>query len=301
MLAPEASFALVSLAVVAVLVGGPLWRRWQRRRLGERPFPARWRQVLRRRFPLYNRLPPPLQRRLQRMVQVFVAVKPVIGCQGLRVTDDMRVLIAAQACVLVLERHATGLAASTHAAETVAPYPNLREVLLYPDAFVVPATHHEPGGVVTEGDDWRSGESWPTGRVVLSWADTQSGARSGQWVARGPHTAADSHAPAHNLVMHEFAHQLDQETGQANGSPWLPAAADGQAWTRVLGQAYRELRARARSGEPTLLDPYGATAPEEFFAVATEVFFMHPRALAQQHPELYDQLQMAYRLDPRAW
>ncbi len=305
---PEAGFALLSLGVLGLLLGGPLWRRWQRHRLGARPFPAAWRKLLQRQFPLYNHLPPPLQKRLQAMVQVFVAEKPIIGCQGLVVTNDMRVLLAAQACVPVLELHSHSSASTPAlASPTTNPYPELREVLLYPGAFVVTAQHHQPGGVVSQGPEVRLGESWQEGRVVLSWEATRLGALSGQWRPKkhpatptGPANA--SHAPAgHNVVMHEFAHQLDQATGPANGAPTLRRGQSATTWAQVFQRAFEDLRWLADAGEPTLIDPYGATAPEEFFAVVTETFFMQPTALATQHPELYAQLRQYYQLDPQGW
>lgn len=281
---PEAVFTLVGLAVLALLIGGPWWARRRRRRLGARPFPSAWRKLLQRTFPVYNHLPHPLQKRLQAMIQVFVAEKPIIGCQGLQVTDDMRVLIAAQACLMVLQLHGQ---------QGPTPYPDLREVLLYPSPFVVDARHHQPGGVVSTGPEVRLGESWQEGRVVLSWPDAQAGALSGEWGA-GTDTG-------HNVVMHEFAHQLDQETGPANGAPALRPGQSAHTWAQVFQREYEDLRWLADAGEPTLIDPYGATAPEEFFAVATETFFMQPRALSSQHPALYAQLQQHYGLDPLHW
>lgn len=282
--------------VLAALIGGPWWARQRRQRLGNTPFPPAWRKLLRRQFPLYNHLPPPLQHRLQAMVQVFVAEKPIIGCQGLTVRDDMRVLIAAQACVPVLALHGRP--------ERLNPYPDLRHVLLYPAPFVVDAKHHQPGGVVTEGREVRLGESWQEGVVVLSWPDVQAGARSGQWATPlGRPTGLDAAptAQAHNVVMHEFAHQLDQENGPANGAPPLRNGQSPTGWSRVFQRAYEDLRWLADAGEPTLIDPYGAQAPEEFFAVITETFFMSPSALREQHPDEYQQLQVFYGLDPAHW
>ena len=286
---PELTFALVGLAVLLALLGWPWWARRQRQQMGQHPFPAPWRKLLQHQFPLYNHLPPPLQRRLQTMVRVFVADKPLIGCQGLTVTDDMRVLVAAQACLPVLTLHGEGNHPN--------PYPDLRQVLLYPATFVVNARHHEPGGVVSEGREERLGESWQEGIVVLSWPDAQAGARSGQWGRAG---TTDS-PPGHNVVLHEFAHQLDQANGPANGAPALRPGQSVQTWAQVFKREYEDLCWLVDAGEQTLIDPYGASAPEEFFAVATETFFMQPRAMAQQHAALYAQLQQFFRLDPTSW
>ena len=283
-MAPELVFAALGLVLAAALALHPAWVRWRHRRLNQRPFPAAWRKLLRKQFPLYNHLPPPLQQRLQGMVQVMVANVPFIGCQGLRVTDDMRVLVAAQACLLVLERPGNG-----------PPYPDLRQVLLYPGPFVVKAEHHHPGGVVSQGREVRLGESWQHGQVVLSWPDALAGAQAGVW---GRAAAEPGHA---NVVLHEFAHQLDQETGPANGAPALRPGQSQRTWAAVFQREYEDLRWLADAGEPTLIDPYGATAPEEFFAVATEAFFMKPQALLAQHPALFEQLQRHYQLMPHTW
>ncbi len=281
---PELVFAALGLTLAAALALYPAWVRWRHRRLHQRPFPSAWRKLLRQRFPLYHRLPPPLQKRLQGLVQVLVADVPFIGCQGLRVTDDMRVLIAAQACLLVLERPGNG-----------PPYPGLRQVLVYPGPFVVKAERHHPGGVVSQGREVRLGESWQHGQVVLSWPDAQAGAQAGVWggMALDP--------SAHNVVWHEFAHQLDQETGPANGAPVLRQGQSQRGWAAVFQREYEDLRWLTDAGEPTLIDPYGATAPEEFFAVVTETFFLQPLTLAQQHPALYQQLQLFYGLNPAQW
>lgn len=286
---PEVGWPLLGLTLLALLLGWPWWRRRHRQRLGAQAFPPAWRRLLQRQWPLYRRLPPPLQHRLQALVQVFVAEKPVIGCQGLHVTDDMRVLIAAQACLPVLALHGR--------ADHLQPYPELRQVLLYPGPFVVQARHHEPGGVLRTEREVRLGESWQEGLVVLSWPDVVVGASSGSW---GSQVLAAEDG-AHNVVIHEFAHQLDQETGPANGAPALRAGQSATTWAQVFGKAFKELRWLADAGEPTVLDAYGTTAPEEFFAVASETFFMDPQGLHTQHPALYRQLQQYYGLDPQAW
>ena len=283
-MSPEIVFATLGLGLALGLVLHPRWTSWRQGKLRQHPFPASWRKLLRQQFPLYNHLPPPLQKRLQGLIQVMVADVPFIGCQGLEVTDDMRLLVAAQACILVLERP-----------DNMAPYPGLRQVLLYPGPFVVKAEHPQPGGVISEGREVRLGESWQHGQVVLSWPDALEGARSGVWggMALDP--------GAHNVVWHEFAHQLDQETGPANGAPALRKGLSSRTWTEVFQREYEDLRWLADAGEPTLIDPYGATAPEEFFAVVTEVFFLNPVALASQHPALFEQLEGYYQLKPQHW
>jgi hypothetical protein len=287
-LSPELIFASGGVLALLLLLGMPWWGRQRRLQLQQQPFPAPWRRMLLQ-WPLYRHLPPPLQQRLQRLVQVFIAEKPIIGCQGLVVTDEMRVLIAAQACLMVLQLQFQ---------PGTVPFPELRQVLLYPSAFVVTATHAQPGGVVSSGKEVRLGESWQHGQVVLSWPDVQAGVFSGVWpqlVAEPPHLSTS------NLVIHEFAHQLDQETGPANGAPILRVGQSAQTWRHIFKQEYEKLQWLVDAGEASLIDPYGASAPEEFFAVASETFFMQPQAMHEQHPALFAQLAQYYGLNPTAW
>ncbi len=266
---------LAGLAVVAFLVGQPLWRSHRRWRLRQQPFPLAWRRILRRRVPQVARLPADLQLRLKGLMQVFLAEKAFIGCAGLAVTDEMRVTVAAQACLPLLG-HTRGY------------YPKLTQVLLYPGAFVVNRPFNAPGGVVQDQRRALLGESWSEGQVILSWADVVNGA-----------AVPDD---GRNVVVHEFAHQLDQVKGVANGAPWMPSRRDRERWAAVMGQAYAELRqALAQGGPPPLLDPYGATDPAEFFAVASEAFFEQGALLQQRHPALYGELAAYYGCHSADW
>jgi hypothetical protein len=266
-------FCLALLGAAGVALW-PLWVRTRRERLARRPFPQPWRRLLRRRVPLVAGLPAPLQLRLKGLMQVFLAEKPIIGCRGLRVTDEMRVTIAALACLPLLG-----------AARGV--YPELRQVLLYPGAFVVDRPVNEPGGVVADQRRVLAGESWSQGQVLLAWDE----------VARGAATPGDGH----NVVIHEFAHQLDQAGGRANGAPALPTTAAYRRWSTVMQNEFDALRWRLASGEATLIDAYAATDPAEFFAVISELFFERPVELAAGHPALYAELSSYYRLNPAAW
>ena len=265
---------LLSLLLAAWLVLHP-WRVQRRREhIASRPFPTAWRRILRRRVPLVQRLPVDLQLRLKAMMQIFLAEKPIIGCGGLEVTDDMRVTIAAQACLPLLGAHR-------------GYYPELKQVLLYPGAFVVDRPAPGPGGVLMDQRRALAGESWVQGQVLLSWADVAAGAANP--------------GDGHNVVVHEFAHQLDQAKGFANGAPLLSSKAAYAQWSRVMQREFDALRERVARGEPGLLDGYGATDPAEFFAVASEVFFERGAELAWQHPALYEQLSRYYRLNPLSW
>ncbi len=273
-LGPLAFLTSLALAVAAWLVGPGLLARWRWRRVQRRPFPAAWRAILRRRMPLYARLPPELQRRLRQRAQWLIAEKPFIGCAGLVVDDEMRVLIAAQAALLLLHPQAGRFA-------------ELRQVLVYPGPFVVERSSQDGSGLTHETSRALAGESWQQGQVLLSWLDVRAG-------------AADP-GDGRNVVIHEFAHQLDQERGRANGAPWLGGREHYARWATVLGAEFAALRARLARGETGLIDAYAATSPAEFFAVASEHFFEQPQALARGHAALYAELARYYGVDPRAW
>ena len=263
----------VALMTGAALAAPTLARQWRRQRIARRPFPAAWRDIVRRRVPLVSELPAAQQLLLKKRIQVLLAEVPFIGCAGLEVSDEMRITIAAQAAFLLLGRGGS--------------FGNLREVLVYPGHFVVPRSEVGAGGVVHEARDVLAGQSWQRGQVIVAWDAVLEG-------------AADPHDGA-NVVMHEFAHQLDQDAGAANGAPYVGRGALQQAWARVMRQEFDALRARLARAEPGLIDPYAATSPAEFFAVTTELFFEQPEALAAERPALYEQLKRCYRLDPASW
>ncbi len=266
---------LAALALVAWLVSQAWRQRRRRSKLAGRPFPAAWRKILRARAPIYRRLPADLQRQLRGLIQNFIAEKAFIGCGGLVITDDIRVTIAAQACLLQLNRREAEL------------FPDCRQILVYPNAFVVDRPQGSTGGLMHNQARALLGESWSQGQVILSWADSAAGA-----------AVADD---GQNVVIHEFAHQLDQLTGSANGAPPLPSKARYARWSAVMTREFADLRARAAAGQPALLDAYGASEPAEFFAVATEVFFERPVPLAAGHPQLYQELANYFRVDPINW
>ncbi len=270
--------ALTAVLLVAWFIGQPHWVAWRRGQTQADPFPAPWRRILRRRMPLFALMPPDLQLQLKKHIQVFLAEKAFIGCRGQPITDEVRVTIAAQACLLLLNRPANY-------------FPALRQILVYPSAFLVEHEAVDEAGVVQAGRDLRSGESWSHGQVILAWDDTLRG-------------AADPH-DAWNVVIHEFAHQLDSQTGLTNGAPDLGQAERYAAWSTTMQSAYDALCAATDAfeagGPAPFLDPYGATEPAEFFAVVTEAFFERPRALLAEHPPLYHELSDFYKVHPASW
>lgn len=272
---PLLIFLLLTLLPAIWLLAQPLRTAARRRRLRGRPFSPAWREILRRNVPQVRRLPADLQLQLKKHIQVFVAEKTFVGCAGLAITDEIRVTIAAQACLLLLNRRS-------------GYFPGLREILVYPAAFAVHRPRTDAGGVVHEGRAVHLGESSSHGQVVLSWDD----------VLRGAAVTDDGH----NVVIHEFAHQLDQENGEANGAPPLYGRARVERWSAVLGTAYAALHRQLQEPErEPALDPYGASSPAEFFAVASETFFEQPQRLAEAFPELFGELRRFYRVNPLSW
>jgi Mlc titration factor MtfA (ptsG expression regulator) len=270
---------LLVLASAGLWLAGPtLMQRWRRARVRRQPFPPGWRAVLRERMPAFARLPADVQVRLKKHAQVLLAEVPFIGCGGLVVDDEVRVLVAVQASLLLLGRGDGG-------------FEGLSQVLVYPGAFVVERTHTQPDGTLRDERQVLSGESWQQGQVVLSWDDVLAG-------------AADPE-DGRNVVIHEFAHRLDQATGTANGAPGFApgsgSAAQRRQWARVFSAEFEALQQRLTRGESGLIDPYAATNAAEFFAVTTELFFERPEALAAAHPALHEQLRGFHGVDPRQW
>jgi hypothetical protein len=206
------------------------------------------------------------------LVRIFLAEKSFEGCGGLELTEEIKVTIAGLACILLLGRE-TDI------------YPDVDAILVYPSAYRAVGRTNE-GGVLVEGEQARLGESWTRGVVIVAW----------------DHVKATATQPGHgqNVVLHEFAHQLDGEDGAMDGAPDLGARAKYTSWARVLGEEFGELSKKVHDGRASDIDGYGATNPAEFFAVVTEMFFEKPRALKRRHPDLYDELAAFYRQDPAA-
>jgi Mlc titration factor MtfA (ptsG expression regulator) len=265
---------LFSGLIIIGILAYPLLIAWRRNRLKHRPFPPLWSAVVTDHLPIYSRLFPAERRRLQGHIQIFLAEKQFIGCQGLQITEEMKLVIAAIACLLLLN-------------ERGHYFPKLRSILVYPDAYLVNEVNGIENFVVEERQVVRLGESWSRDQVVLAWEQVKQDTRNWQ--------------DGRNVVLHEFAHQLDQEDGQAEGVPVLPQSADYAIWTKVMTAEYQQLCQNVERGGKTVIDSYGAMNPAEFFAVATETFFEKPLQLIQKHPALYEQLQRYYQLEPTQW
>ncbi len=247
------------------------FRDQRRRELAEQPFPDGWSAIIARNVPYVRALHPDERKRLDELIQIFIAEKHFEGCGGLTVTDEMRVTIAAQACLLLLNL-------------PVSYYDRLSSVLVYPEGFAYDRETLGEAGLVTAEHVPVSGLSSSGGAIALSWPDALAGSlRPDDGV---------------NVILHEFAHQLDQLDDVMDGAPALDAVAQYREWARVLSAEYARLQGETSVGIPEIIGPYAATQPAEFFAVVTELFFERPRELREQHPALYDEFRQYYRQDP---
>jgi hypothetical protein len=264
---------LLGLVIVTIVLA--LWiPRFRLKRAVTAPFPRQWVEILERNIQVYPSLPMPLRLQLRKLIKQFLHQKLFSGAAGLEVTDEMRVTIAAQACMLHLNRPGD-------------LYPKLKYILIYPSAFVVSRPEADGSGVVSKRSRGLLGESWQNGKVILAWDNVLHGARN--------------FVDGSNVVLHEFAHQLDSESGSADGAPLLAGTSCYRSWAAALSEEFEELQTDAHYGRRSLMDHYGATNPAEFFAVATETFFEKPRQMAKHHTELFGVLMNYYRIDPRDW
>ncbi|MDJ0568217.1 MAG: zinc-dependent peptidase [Pleurocapsa sp. MO_192.B19] len=265
---------LTMMVIIALIWLVPVLTQLRRQRLKNQPMSLHWLTIIQQNLPIYQHLPEPLQKRLQGHVNVILAEKQFVGCGGLSITSEIKLTIAAIASLLLLN-------------ERGEYYPKLCSILVYPSAYVVNQTKPISNYVVQESKVVRLGESWTRDRVVLSWSQIKYDTQNWQ--------------DGHNVILHEFAHQLDSESGTANGVPILEQESDYVTWALVFTREYQQLIKNVQRGSQTVMDAYGTTNPAEFFAVATETFFEKPKQLAQLHPALYNQLKRYYKLDPVAW
>jgi Mlc titration factor MtfA (ptsG expression regulator) len=291
------------------------WKDRQRRKLRAQPFPESWVSVLESHSELYRRLPAADKDELHGHIHVFLTEKHFEGCGGLTLTDDIRVVIAAQACMLLLHRDTDY-------------FPDLTSILVYPSTYVAPVTEVD-AGVVSEYDLERAGETWEHGSLVLSWDDVAGTAapmpladaqdRRGNGRPHDRHALRDAAAaapaqniheghdedgelvPAFNVVLHEFAHQLDLENGAMDGAPRLDSREDYDRWRRVFENAFRDLQRQIDDGIDPVIDDYALDDAAEFFAVVTESFFETPFALSDEFPDVYHELRRYYRQNPVEW
>lgn len=251
---------------------------WLRRRRRERilaePMPAHWPTILADNLACYKDLDADEQDLLHQLTQVFVAEKRWEGLGGLEMNDEVRVTIAGQACILILELHHD-------------LYRRVESILVYPSTIVAPPTPSGFGTVHTAPTAQGMpilGQAFTRGPLIFSW----------DAVRRGAANARDGH----NVVFHEFAHKLDMLTGDADGVPPLADRQTYAQWVKVFEAAWHQLHERQAKGRRTFLDAYAGESPAEFFAVATEQFFEQGATMKRKHPDLYAVMQGFFRQDP---
>ncbi|MDH5544425.1 MAG: zinc-dependent peptidase [Gammaproteobacteria bacterium] len=265
---------LLGFTVITYLLYKPRWRARRRKQIKDASFPAKWKNVLLTQWPLYREIPDLLKEGLHQRIQLFIQEKQFVGCDGFQITEEHRLLIAAQACLLVINK----------------PYEyfdELKSILVYPSAFIVKHNRQLANGTIAEEQNVNSGEAWETGKIVLSWDDAYAGMIN---IKDGE-----------NVVIHEFAHLLDHTNGTANGAPLLEHAKNYDVWSKTFQTAYNRLLHNLHTGEKSVFNPYGAASPGEFFAVASEMFFERSRLFQSEEPELYQELVRFYAVDPTLW
>ena len=250
-----------------------LFQRHRREKLFHKPLPPEWIQILKDNMPLYALLPQELLPTLHGCINLFLDEKEFFGCDGLEITEQMRLTIAGNASILLLKRD-------------IHRYTGFTSILVYPETYVANEVEYD-GLVEIHQQSARAGESWHRGPVILSWSDILDD------------RLKEHHG--HNVILHEFAHKLDEENTIMDGLPILRNSADYKEWAEVLTKEYAALRRRVSRGKNTVMDGYGTVSPAEFFAVATETFFEKSAEMKNKLPELYEQLKKFYDLDPATW
>ena len=241
-----------------------------------RPLRDQYKSLLQTSIPFYRYLDTSQKRKLEKRMSVLLDEKIFEGCGGLSVTDEMKGAITAYAGLLIME-------------QTSDYYSDLRAILIYPDDYVAPVYQMHAGGVVSEGSERRQGESWDSGSIVLSWNDIRD-------------STLNRDNP-HNLIIHEFAHQLDDQYGLSGGISFEGKPIQTDEWTHTLAKIYRDLMDAERFGRSDHpLDLYGATNPAECFAVVMEAFIESPRSLQNRYSGAYRLLADFFGFDPgRMW
>ena len=246
------------------------FRNRRRKKLLNQPWPEPWSLHLNRNVRLTWELSKSETQQLQKRIKVFVGEKNWEGCEGLEITDEIRVTIAAQACLMLM--------GNDHFY-----FDNVRSVLVFPKSFARKTSDGQSEGMTQH----RAGEAWQNGPIILSWRDSLRGGRNED--------------DGQNVVIHEFAHALDGLDGEMGGTVMFEDADSTQQWQEVVSTGFKELCLAKERGHRTLLDHYGATNPAEYFAVASETFFEQPVELNGEHPELFRLLKKYFGVDPTAW
>ena len=265
--------------LILVLVAIAKWfvykkiRRHTQRKIYSQSLPVEWESILKQNVSHYPHIPEKYRLCFHGLINLFLNEKAFIGCDGQAITDEVRLTIAGNVCLLLLNQNKDS-------------FPGFTSILVYPNTYIVKETSYD-GLVETQHNSVRAGESWQRGQVVLSWSD----------VIKGVNHTTDGH----NVVIHEFAHKLDEENSIMDGLPVLRQSTDYKEWSEILNTEYQSLIKRVTYDSNSVLDEYGTHSPPEFFAVATESFFEKSKQMKQQLPKLYGQLSQYYGLDPDNW
>ena len=266
MMAVPAAFGLYWFAKPRLVEG-------RRKRVRAQPPPEGLEEVLARNVGLYSLLPNDLRAELHGHINVFLDEKRFLGVGGQEITNEVGFIVAGIACMLLLNREPTY-------------FPGFSSILIYPETYETTNVDYD-GAVAVHKRSRRAGESWHRGPVVLSWSDVLHGASNSR--------------DGYNVVLHEFAHKLDEENSGTNGLPILHETGHYAEWAEVLGREYRSFADRVARRKNKVIDDYGLTSPPEFFAVATESFFEKASSMQKRLPDLYAQLKRFYLVDPAAW
>lgn len=246
-------------------------RNRRRKKILASPMPAHWKTILEQNVVQLSRLSTQQKSLLFQRVQIFVNEKYWEGCNGFEVTEEVKLTIAGQACLITL-----GFARDC--------FDQLKTILVYPDTYAATDNFQNSIGVLTEGTSFRLGESWGKGPIILAWSSIYEG---GQIPDDG-----------RNVVVHEFAHYYDASEGQFNGTPPLRSNEEYRRWEEVMTAEYEKLCDQVEHGAATFIDPYGSTNPAEFFAVSSEHFFEQGAQMREYSSDLYETLKMFYQQDP---
>ena len=269
---------LLVLTIVAIVLALLYWLRkrqqhTQRKMLYSQPLSNNWTNLLRKYVPLACKVPEHLQAIYHGHINYFLATKTFVGRGGFSVDEKTRITIAGNACLLVLTR-------------TRVIFPGFKTIIVYPETYQAPGSSNRDG-LVGQNIEHRAGESWFRGPVVLAWSNVETGSNISN--------------DGHNVVIHEFAHKLDEENQLMNGLPILKDKSHYAAWAQVLGNEYQRFLERVDAGSNSVIDSYGAVSAVEFFAVITESFFEKPQLMKMRLPELYAQLSRYYGIDTASW
>ncbi|MEM1176565.1 MAG: M90 family metallopeptidase [Pseudomonadota bacterium] len=261
------------LAFGLYLLARPVLVRRRRERLFSTAVSPATRDILQRKVGLYSKLPEVLREQLHGHINVFLDEKRFLGLDGQAIDNDVAVTIAGNACLLLLNRQTSY-------------FPGFESILVYPSVYEADHVEHD-GEIRSEKRHRRAGESWHRGPIVLAWSSVEHGTLNS--------------GDGYNVVLHEFAHKLDEENNGTNGQPVLHVAGHYQEWAGVLGREYEAFADRVARRKNKVMDEYGLTSPAEFFAVATESFFEKGWSMQRRLPELYEQLKKFYAVDPASW